>query len=159
MNGVRLKSESFLQVFAPLASEVGHLYWTMELQGGPFVTARQPAAVAAALKRFAVGSDATVWRPGVFPEFAHLLVSDEWGYVVGLAGPEEEACRSAASLRRLTWPGDLLVEPAVKLLELLLIELEPGEWEVYSNHQRWLELLRSHRQTTDVDSRHGEWAD
>jgi hypothetical protein len=159
MKGVRLESGSFLEVFAPLASEAAPLYWTLSLQGGPFVMANQPEHVVAALKRFAVGPEGTLWRPGVFPEFAPLLVSDEWGYFIALAGPEEEAKRSAEFLGRLAWPADLFIEPALRLVELLLIELGPGEWEVYSPHQRWLALLSNHLQTIDIDSEKGEWVD
>jgi hypothetical protein len=158
MKGVRVASESFLEIYAPLASEAAHLYWSFALQAGPFMTGNQPEHVVAALNRLAVGPTAAIWRPGVFPRFAPLLVSDEWGYFLALAGPEEKACHSSASLGRLSWPEDLFVAPAAGLFELLLIELEPGEWEVYSPHQAWLDLLRGQLRTSDVDSEHGEWA-
>jgi hypothetical protein len=159
MKGLRIECESFVEVFAPIASEAAHLYWTMELTSGPFLTAHQPENVVSALDRFAVGSERAVWRPGVFPRFAPLLVSDEWGYFLAVNGPEEQACRSVASVRGLEWPADLFVGPAVQIVELLLIELEPGEWEVYSPHTKWLNLLRSHPRAQDVDSDNGEWVD
>lgn len=159
MQGLRLETATFLETVSPLAKEIAGLYWTMELQGGPFLTAGQPPDVVAALKRCAVGSNQLLWRPAVFPAFAHLLVSDEWGYFVGLEGPEEVALRKASAIEGVSWPADLFVEPAAGGIALVVIELEPGEWELYSPHLDWLDRLSKCLPSERIDSDHGEWVD
>ncbi len=142
MNGFRINCDSqdfpgpIETVVLPLLSK----YWLVCTQGGPFSITDKPnfKELDAETSSFIIdvpefrGTDIYLFRPGVFPRFAGLLVIDEWTYLFALDGPEESAKRNALKIEKCAgdWLSRTFFE-AVESSALGFFAYVDGFWEVY----------------------------
>ena len=110
MNGFRIDCDSpdfpgpIERAILPLLSK----YWLICTQAGPFSVTYTPnfEDLEEETSSFIVdvpefrGTDKHLFRPGVFPRFAKLLVMDEWTYLFALDGPEESAKQNALKIEK-----------------------------------------------------------
>lgn len=163
MQGLRLGPQiRFAALWAALPAAAAELFWHLDLQSGPFDFMGRDdwEAIDGELEALAVETGeappGTLWRPGVFPRFAPLLVHDEWGYHLGLEGPEAAAVSSARALSAgadYTSP-DFFAAFADR--GVLFALLAPDGWEIYSPRRAWLARLAREWNAEPVDSSH--WA-
>jgi len=151
----------FAGAFAPLMARFATLYWLIDTQSGPFdFLARDDAShVERVVDRLSVAvpslenTSAGLWRPGVFPELAHLLVEDEYTYLVGLRGPEADAMSTASAIASIDYLSPSFFAAIESGAEVFLLELWHGAWEVYPCHRSLADqLARADLQLTDVSS-------
>ncbi len=102
MRTLYCKSEaSFLDLLAPLFSELDALYWVVDCQMGPVKT-EWMMSHEQAYEDFHVPvpaferSGARLWRPGTLSQVREALYFDEWSYFTGFHATETEAVDRAA---------------------------------------------------------------
>lgn len=150
----------FEEVFETVAAKLGECYWLIDTQFGPFSLTDKPNffELEAELAQYRVkvpalfGTSGGLWRPGIFPKYAGLLVIDEWTYLVGFRGSERDVIRAAEELYEamdLTSPHffDLIGAKA----EAFLLHVD-GWWEVYSSDWDFLEQLRLGQSVSSIQS-------
>jgi hypothetical protein len=81
-------------------------------------------------------TDQHLFRSGVFPRFAELLVVDEWTYLFALDGPEESAKQNALKIEGCAggWLSRTFFE-VVESSTLGFFIYVDGFWEVYLQDQ------------------------
>ena len=146
MNGFRIDCDSrrfpgsIETAIVPLLS----MYWLVCTQAGPFSITDKPnfKELDEETSSFIVDvpefrdMDVHLFRPGVFPRFAKLLVIDEWDYLFALDGPEESAKKNALKIEECA--GEWLSSTFFKAVEssaagfFLYVD---GFWEVYLSDQ------------------------
>ena len=154
VKGIRIvcaNPRAFESLFAPVMSEIASRYWVIDSQSGRFRITEKPnfRQLEDTLDTYFVNVhdfedfSETLWRPGVFPKFANLLVVDEWTYLLGIDGPEQDAVRKAIHISRFPRFSDAFFTAVSSACALLLIFAD-GWWHVYSDatdiFQRFAEL-------------------
>jgi hypothetical protein len=160
MKGLRLETGddiSFEQLFAPVMSEFEAFHWLLDGQNGPFnYTGRADwASVEAALQPFVIESGQTstsLWRPGVFPRFAGLLLEDEWSYFVGIHGTDAEARRAMAELMAVPVLSAAYFNLIGQVAQVFLMRVAAGWWEMYPESSPVLAAIRQRKGLVEVDS-------
>ena len=155
MKGIRINSAlRFERTFEPCLDAFSSFYWLLELPAGPFAYTHLSGfeEIDAELDRYLVG-ETRLWRPGIFPRFAKLLVHDEWSYHVALLGDENEAIRIVTELNTTRWLSPEFFKLIEEKTELLLVHIN-GWWEVYSTREEWVYRFRKLASVSDLDSSH-----
>ncbi len=165
MEGIRIESEArFAEIVSGLSAEIEHLFWLLDLPSGPFDYLARPGwrEIDRELEAYyihvgnGVDTSVSLWRPGIFPKFAPLLIHDEWSYFVGLEGPEDAA---RAKAEALSLPGGYLSPEFFEAFQecgQLFALLAHDWWEVYSPNGEWLSRLSREWQSAPVAS--SKWA-
>jgi hypothetical protein len=162
MKGIRIdcsERRGFESLFAPVMAEFAARYWMIDGQSGPFSITDKPnfGELDGLLDAYLVNipdfenSSETLWRPGVFPKFADLLVVDEWTYLLGIDGPEEEALQKAVRISRIP---RFSVEffTSISSAHALLLVYQDQWWEVYADAVDVLRRFGALQNASVVDS-------
>jgi hypothetical protein len=134
-------------------------YWIIDSQSGPFSITDKPnfRELDGLLDTYFVNapdfenSSETLWRPGIFPKFAELLVVDEWTYLLGIGGPEEDALKKAVQISRTPRFSDEFFT-AISSAHALLLVYPGGWWKVYADAVDVLQRFAGLPKTSEVDS-------
>lgn len=161
MQGLLFASDqTFAELLDVLQDELSRLYWLLDLQSGPFDVYGQEdyAELDRELDRLYIDvprfetSSNSLWRPGIFPEFAPLLYEDAHSYLVGFSANEDTAAGIAESLLDA---GDYLTRPFFTALEQrakVFAAKISSRWEVYPTDTAWLDHLQAERKGQLIDS-------
>jgi hypothetical protein len=165
MRGIRFRTtDSFAVCFGPLMDQLRRLSWLIDVQSGPFqYTDRNDAdEVEQRLQELrhdipSLESTSTgLWRPGVFPDLAPLLVEDEYSYLVGIPGGGAVQDIAQRVLRE-PFLSEAFFEKVSQECACFLFEETPGQWEVYSRPELAIDArLANVEDKTEVDSH--KWA-
>jgi hypothetical protein len=125
----------------PIEAAVSHVlrkYWLVSTQSGPFRITDKPnfRQLDDEIDSFTVDvpqfrdTDTSLFRRGIFPKLANILVIDEWTYLLALNGPEEEAVKIAVELVEGEWLSSKFFE-VVESKTLGFFLYASGFWEIY----------------------------
>jgi hypothetical protein len=96
----------FSVVFQGLLPRLSPYHWLIDSQSGPFSITGKPdyELLQAELKNFLVhvpsleDTSTHLWKPGILPRFADLLVVAEGTWLIGLPADKKEALRVLADI-------------------------------------------------------------
>jgi len=162
MKGIRIdcaERRAFGLLFAPVMAELAARYWIIDSQSGPFSITDKPnfRELDGLLDTYFVetpdfeNSSETLWRPGTFPKFADLLVVDEWTYLLGIDGPEEDALLKAVQISRTPRFSDEFFT-SISNAHAVLLVYPDGWWEVYADAVDVLQRFANLPDASEVDS-------
>jgi hypothetical protein len=142
---------SLSEVCGPLAAELSHCFWVVDLYSGPFradwmfasaeneeLAARQFLDIPAFANTSTHG-----FRPGTIPQLADHLILDEWSYYFAIDAPEDIALRRAGLLAGHV--GDLgkdFLRGLDVAADLFICQVD-GWWEFYTGRPAWFDRLLS----------------
>jgi hypothetical protein len=160
MKGLRIDtpfSRNFTRVFASVMDEFQGHYWLIDTQSGPFNITDKPnfEELEAETAQYCVpvreleDSSTGLWRPGIL-QFANILVIDEWTYLFGILGSEDEARKSAVEISALRKFTPEFFEFIEQRVDLALIHVD-GWWEAYSTNAPLMEKLRQIEGASETD--------
>ena len=165
MNGFAFRTaRRFGDAFSSLMPRFAALHWFLDTQAGPFDYPIRDDAdevqrvvdelqiVVAPLE----STSASLWRTGVFPRLAHLLVEDEYTYLVGFRGAEDRVVDAVTVLASLDYLSPAFFAAVDESAETFLLELWHGSWEVYPAEKALVDAVASKGfAVTEVSS--GRW--
>jgi hypothetical protein len=161
MQGIHISSNlRFHELFSDFLEEFHQFYWLLDVQGGifDFFTSEITPQIEDQLEQLRIEvpalkmTSASVWKPGIFPEFAPLLKSDEWSYLTGIPGGEDQAVIAAQALVE----SNYLTPSFFNFIEhnelCAILEVDEGWWEVYAHPKFAMEKLCAQVPCQNVDS-------
>jgi hypothetical protein len=142
---------SLREVCAPLADELAHCFWVIDLYSGPlkilWLYESEENETLADRQEWAVSafrdSSTRGFRPGTLPRLADQFVFDEQSYYYAIDAPEDEALRRAAALGGHI--GDLserFLRDLDRAADLLITHVDRW-WEFYCGRADWARRLRA----------------
>ena len=131
----------FATCFSLAMGKFRPLWWLIDTPGGPFAHTHREDSASIEGRLTAASYDhpllesmsATLWRPGTLPEFAPLLVEDEFSFLVGLHGPESAAVAAVDRLVDDRWLSESFFRSIEAEHATFLVTPRGGQWEVYSH--------------------------
>lgn len=152
-------SSNFFKVFQDLLFRFSPYHWLIDSQSGPFrITDKTDHEILEAeLEKYLVdvprlvNSSTLLWKPGILPRFAELLVLDESTYLIGLPAEEQQAIQSAIQLAETKRLSPMFFDLIERKSVVFLMHVNTW-WEIYSADSSWTNPLREIAGAITVDS-------
>src|SRR6516162_3244311 len=149
----------FTKVFGSVLEAFAPHYWYIDGYG-PFSITDKPnfSELDSELDRLSVEIEGCeygplgLWRPGILPWAADLLVVDEGTTLIGILGDERNAAATAQEIRKqLSVFSPLFFELIEKKADVALLYID-GWWEVYSANPRIMAQVACIQGAYETDS-------